>query len=62
MQGHGADGTAFGRLEAEVVECRRCPRLVDWREEVARRRRAAFRDQTYWGRRCQGSATRPGGC
>ncbi len=41
------------RLEAlavEVAECRRCPRLVDWREQVARDKRAAFRDEEYWGR------------
>jgi uracil-DNA glycosylase len=37
-------------LEAELTECRRCPRLVAWREEVARERRAAFRSETYWGR------------
>jgi uracil-DNA glycosylase family 4 len=37
-------------LEAEVVECRLCPRLVAWREEVARVKRAAFADETYWGR------------
>ncbi|MPY93906.1 MAG: uracil-DNA glycosylase [Acidimicrobiia bacterium] len=37
-------------LEAEVVACRRCPRLVAWREEVAVVRRAAFRDQDYWAR------------
>jgi uracil-DNA glycosylase family 4 len=37
-------------LEAEVVGCRRCPRLVDWREQVAVEKRAAFRDETYWGR------------
>jgi uracil-DNA glycosylase len=33
-----------------VVDCRACPRLVAWREEVARTKRAAFADQTYWGR------------
>jgi uracil-DNA glycosylase len=33
-----------------VISCRRCPRLVDWRERVARERRAAFADQEYWGR------------
>jgi uracil-DNA glycosylase family 4 len=43
-------GTAMARLEAEVTECRRCPRLVSWREEVAEHKRAAFRHQTYWGR------------
>lgn len=37
-------------LEAEVVGCRRCPRLVEWRERVAREKRAAFRDEEYWGR------------
>lgn len=37
-------------LEDEIVECRACPRLVAWREEVALERRAAFRDWTYWGR------------
>jgi uracil-DNA glycosylase len=33
-----------------VVRCRRCPRLVEWRERVAREKRAAFQDETYWGR------------
>jgi len=37
-------------LEAAVVECRRCPRLVAWREAVAAEKRAAFRDEEYWGR------------
>ncbi len=37
-------------LEREITGCRRCPRLVAWREEVARVRRAAFSDQEYWGR------------
>jgi uracil-DNA glycosylase family 4 len=37
-------------LDAAVVQCRACPRLVAWREEVAATKRAAFRDQTYWGR------------
>ena len=40
----------FERLNREVVECRRCPRLVAWRERVAREKRAAFRDHDYWGR------------
>jgi uracil-DNA glycosylase family 4 len=43
-------GERLDRLRAEVVECRRCPRLVAWREQVAREKRAAFRDQDYWGR------------
>jgi uracil-DNA glycosylase len=37
-------------LEREVISCRRCPRLVAWREEVARVRRAAFASEEYWGR------------
>jgi uracil-DNA glycosylase family 4 len=42
--------TELERLERRVVRCRRCPRLVDWRERVAREKRAAFRDEDYWGR------------
>jgi len=37
-------------LEREIIECSRCPRLVEWRERVAREKRAAFADETYWGR------------
>jgi uracil-DNA glycosylase len=40
----------LAELEREIVACRRCPRLVEWREEVARVKRAAFADQAYWGR------------
>jgi uracil-DNA glycosylase family 4 len=42
--------SALAALEREVVDCRRCPRLVQWREQVAREKRAAFRDWDYWGR------------
>ena len=38
------------RVTADVIVCRRCPRLVEWREKVARDKRAAFRDWDYWGR------------
>jgi uracil-DNA glycosylase family 4 len=41
---------ALASLEREIVACRRCPRLVAWREQVAETKRAAFRDQTYWAR------------
>jgi uracil-DNA glycosylase family 4 len=41
---------ALEALAEEITECRRCPRLVEWRERVAREKRAAFRDETYWGR------------
>jgi len=37
-------------LTAALVECRRCPRLVAWREQVAGEKRRAFRDEEYWGR------------
>jgi uracil-DNA glycosylase family 4 len=40
----------LARLEAEIVECRRCPRLVAWREQVAREKVARYRDEPYWGR------------
>ena len=45
-----ANATTLDELDARVSVCRACPRLVAWREEVARTRRAAFADQTYWGR------------
>jgi uracil-DNA glycosylase len=44
------NSTALGELECEVISCRRCPRLVAWREEVARVKRAAFASEEYWGR------------
>jgi uracil-DNA glycosylase family 4 len=47
-----AEGLAA--LEAEVVQCRRCPRLVEWRERVAREKRASFADEEYWGRPAPG--------
>jgi uracil-DNA glycosylase family 4 len=37
-------------LESEIVDCRLCPRLVDWREIVAVEKTARFADETYWGR------------
>jgi len=41
---------ALEQLESEVTSCRRCPRLVAWREQVAQVKRRAFIDQQYWGR------------
>lgn len=41
---------ALGELAEEIGRCRRCPRLVEWRERVARERRAAFISEEYWGR------------
>jgi uracil-DNA glycosylase len=37
-------------LERQVIACRKCPRLVTWREEVAQTKRKAYLDQTYWGK------------
>ena len=37
-------------IAEEIVQCRKCPRLVEWRERVAREKRAAFSDWTYWGK------------
>ena len=42
--------TPLARLERDVVGCRACPRLVAWREQVADEKRAAYRDEEYWGR------------
>ncbi len=36
-------------LNQQVIACRKCPRLVAWREQVAREKRRAYQDQTYWG-------------
>jgi uracil-DNA glycosylase family 4 len=41
---------SLAQVEKEVVACRACPRLVEWRERVASEKRASFRDQEYWGR------------
>ena len=41
-------------LERDIVECRACPRLVEWREQVAADKRAAYRDEEYWGRAVPG--------
>jgi uracil-DNA glycosylase family 4 len=46
------------RLESDIVGCRACPRLVAWREQVASEKRAAFRQQAYWGRPVAGFGDR----
>ncbi len=49
--GRGSDRTdALAALGEEVTHCRRCPRLVAWREHVAAERRAAYAHERYWGR------------
>ncbi len=42
--------TKLEALHAGLVRCRRCPRLVKWREHVAKVKRRAYRDEEYWGR------------
>jgi uracil-DNA glycosylase family 4 len=42
--------SALEILQQEIIECRKCPRLVVYREKVAREKRRAFREWTYWGR------------
>ena len=37
-------------LNQEIINCRKCARLVEWREQVAREKRKAYRDQEYWGK------------
>ncbi|CAN5820521.1 hypothetical protein BH23ACT10_BH23ACT10_01090 [soil metagenome] len=41
---------ALATVCTEVVDCRACPRLVAWREQTGRDKRAAFRDEPYWAR------------
>lgn len=41
---------ALATLNAELVTCRRCPRLVEWRERIAHEKRRAYRDWDYWGK------------
>lgn len=41
---------SLATLSAAITTCRRCPRLVAWREQVAREKRRMYRDETYWGR------------
>ena len=49
-ESQAATAADLATLDERVTRCRECPRLVAWREEVAATRRAAFRDQEYWGR------------
>ncbi|KPK65458.1 MAG: uracil-DNA glycosylase [Gemmatimonas sp. SG8_38_2] len=49
---------AWDQLETRITKCQECPRLVEWREQVAREKRAAFADQEYWGRPIPGFGDR----
>jgi uracil-DNA glycosylase family 4 len=48
----------FGELNEVIIACRRCPRLVAWREEVARHKRKAYRDWEYWAKPVPGFGDR----
>jgi uracil-DNA glycosylase family 4 len=41
---------SLAQLNQEILACRKCPRLVEWREQVAREKRKAYRDHDYWGK------------
>ena len=45
-----SNASQLAALNDRIIVCRKCPRLVSYREDVARIKRRAFRDQTYWGR------------
>lgn len=46
----GGATTSLSALTEALVECAACPRLVAWRREIAETKRAAFKDEDYWGR------------
>jgi uracil-DNA glycosylase family 4 len=50
MPPHDPAPARLAALEAEIEGCRRCPRLVEWRERVALERRRAYAEETYWAR------------
>jgi uracil-DNA glycosylase len=41
---------SLSALNREIISCRKCPRLVEWREKVAREKRRAYKDWDYWGK------------
>jgi uracil-DNA glycosylase family 4 len=45
-----APAEAMARLDARITRCRKCPRLVAWREQVAREKRASYAEEDYWAR------------
>jgi uracil-DNA glycosylase len=50
LAGEGMAWQSIEEISADVIDCRRCPRLVAWREKVAEVKRASFADWDYWGR------------
>ncbi len=55
--GAGSD-SQWRELEGDIVACRQCPRLVEWREEIAAQKRRAFSDWEYWGKPVPGFGDR----
>jgi uracil-DNA glycosylase len=51
---HMTHKSQLAQLNKEIIACRKCPRLVQWREEVARVKRRAYKDQEYWGKPVSG--------
>jgi len=49
VRGRGG-GSALAALNGEIIRCERCPRLVEYRQRLARQKRRAYREQDYWGR------------
>lgn len=54
------DAKSWEALREEVISCRKCPRLVEWREKVAREKRKSYRDWEYWGKPVPGFGDRAG--
>ena len=44
------EAVSLESLQREIVACRRCPRLIRWREKVAKEKKAAYRNENYWGK------------
>ena len=49
---------SWEELNSQIVDCEACPRLVDYRQEIARTKRRAFREWEYWGRPVPGFGDR----
>src|SRR5688500_16484853 len=47
---HLAHGVGLDELDARISVCHACPRLLRWREHVARAKRSSYAEQPYWGR------------
>src|SRR6516162_5664559 len=50
MTKSAAQSSCLADLHRRIVSCRACPRLVAWREQIAREKRAAFEQEEYWGK------------